>query len=250
MSDMPFQRPGDGPVSAPESWPYESPSPPPSLPPEVPRTETAQAAPDAPIPRRRPGAGVLVAVGIAGIVVAGLAVGLLSTWYYAAPEPLPITVEAFPEYVLGLEREDMPVRRSGDAVALKALDAEFDGQLERFRFEGATVGYGQSLALTIVNGRLALPPPTGDDVVTGGRTLISLETDAVSCVFSPEVGLYDSAVLDAAPDLTAQGRTECVLNDSTRNLSLRLTSRVPGGATQTSPDFAQALERAHMKLIE
>ena len=254
MSDMPFQRPGDDSGPAPQSWPYTSPSLPPPLTPEVFRTEPAQAPPDVPTPRRRPAAGVLVAVGIAGLVVGGLAVGLVAASYYATPEPLPITVEAFPEYVLGLEREDMPVRRSGDAEALKQLDAEFENQLERFRFshdgDGATVGYGQSLALTIVNGRQALPLPTGDDVVTGGRTLISLETDVVSCVFSPQVGLYDSAVLDAAPDLTAKGRTECVLNDSTRKLSLRLTSRVPVGATQTSQDFAKALKRTHAKLID
>ena len=248
MSDMPFKRPGDAHRPATESRPFES--SPPTL--EAASHDVTPGAPDAPGWKSR--AGVLLGVGFAGIVAGGLVVGFLSTKYHAAPEPLGITVKTFPDYVLGLEREDVSVRRSGDAAAVLELDAAFERRLEQYRFsyggDGAGMDYGQSLILTIVNGRQTLPLPTGDDVVAGGPTLVSLETDAVSCVFTPEVGLYDSAVLDAPPDLTADGRTECVLHDSKRNLSLRLESRVPGGANQTSEDFARTLEQVHGKLID
>ena len=194
--------------------------------------------------------------GVAGFVVGATIASFGAALYFAKPPPVTITVNTFPEYVLGIHREDLAARSAGDSDALQRFDANFEDQISTSQFvhggPGATVGYGQSFTMTIVDGRQPLPLPSGSGSrsTTGSPTLVSLESARVSCVFVPSVGLYDSAVLDSPADLTAKGRTDCVLNDRDRNLSLRITSLVPGGATATATDFAQVLERTHTSLTE
>lgn len=265
MTDDPFQRPGSSPEPRAESWPYHSPRPFTSpLPDDDPSTAAEEPSPvehdatsaRAPAAGRRRGMWALVAVGVAGVVVGGTVAGILAALWFSGPAPVSITVDAFPEYVLGIPREDMAARSTGDAEALRQFDAAFAEAMPRFRFvhggDGATVAYGTSYTLTIVDGRQALPLPSG---IEGGArqttpVLVSLDSSEVSCVFQPVVGLYDSAVLGSPADLTAKGRTDCVLNDRDRNLSLRLTGLVPGDATRTSAEFSQILENTHRSLTD
>ncbi len=260
MTNRPFQRPGSSREPQPESWPYRAPSPEPVTVTDTPAATDneptdAKASSTSTPTKRSFGVRLVAATGAAGMLAGGIIVGGLATMYYAEPEPLTITADVFPEYVLGLYREDLAARSAGDTEALRQFDTHFEDQLQRFQFvhggPGAAVGYGQSLTLTIVAGYQSLPLPSelGGEPGSGPPTLVSLESEDVSCVFQPSVGLYDSAVLDRPPDLTAKGRTDCVLNDVGRNLSLRITSRVPGDAMQTSTDFAQALESAHTRLV-
>ncbi len=62
--------------------------------------------------------------------------------------------------------------------------------------------------------------------------------------------LYNSAVLQSPPDLSATGWTQCVLNDAERRISLKMDSRIPGGAEETSKRFADILERTHKSLVD
>lgn len=257
MSDSHFRRPGTGaersvepgPVLAPivetERRPHHSQVH--DTMPAASRTDT----PPGPSTRRRPGAGALVAVGITGLLVGAMIAAGLSLLYFRDPEPLPITLEVFPRYVLGLQREDMAARDAGAIDAVEQYEAEFSNQADLYRFvhggDGASVNYGQMFALTIVNGYQSLPVPS--NAVGDSPVLVSLQSATVSCIFHPDVGLYDSAVLGTPQDLTATGLTDCVLNDRDRNFSLRLTSRVPGDARRTSTDFAGVLDSTHAGLV-
>lgn len=261
MTDRPFQRPGSS-RQPHSSWPYHPPSP---LPPsqvegegdvasaatESVAASTGPAPPTTTIRRRAKGTPALVAAGIAGLVIGATITGVLASLSFGEPPPRSITVESFPEYVLGRQREDLAAISAGDSEALRRFEARVMAQMPDFQFvhggEGATVAYGASVSLTIVDGRQALPLPTraAGRSAGGAPTLVSLESAEVSCIFQPEVSLYDSAVLAGEADLTASGFTDCVLNDDARNLSLRLTSLVPGGAATTSADFAEVLRRTH-----
>lgn len=198
----------------------------------------------------------MIGAAVAGLVVGGGAVGALLASFLADPEPVPVTLESFPQHLAGLEREDLAAREAGDTGAVDEFNARFAEQRDSFLFahggEGATVGYGQRFTLTIVNGHLPLPLPDSDagGLGNGPPTLISFESETVSCTFQPEVSLYDSAVLDAPADLSAQGETQCLLRDAERNLSLGIRGRVPEGATSGSTDFPIALRRAHDELID
>lgn len=192
----------------------------------------------------------------AGLLVGGVAVGALSASFLADTEPIPVTLEMFPADLAGLEREDIEARETGDTEAVMAFNTGFAEQRDSFLFahggEGAAVGYGQRFTLTIVNGPLPLPLPDrgGGGLGNGPPTLISFESGTVSCTFQPEVSLYDSAVLDAPADLSAQGRTQCLLHDAERNLSVGIRGRIPEGATSGSTDFPIALRRVHDELID
>lgn len=85
--------------------------------------------------------------------------------------------------------------------------------------------------------------------VTPTPILVPHDTDTVSCVFRPEVGLYNRAVLQTPSNLSASGGTKCVLNDDERHISLKLDSGIPGGEVETSRRFASILERAHESLV-
>ena len=242
MTDRPFQRPGSQPAPSTESHvdpgvEYRA---------EHPPTSTGGAG------RGPARIRSFVACGVAGLVVGAVGAGAPATVYFADPEPFPVTLDLFPENLVGLQREDLAAREAGAIDAIKVYEKEMDDERYGFRIayggDGATVDYGQRFSLTIVNGRQPLPLPSYD--VSKPALFITLQNDSVSCVFQPQVGLYDSAVLNAPADLTASGRTDCVLNDTHRNLSLRITSRVPADATQTATEFAGVLERTHAGLID
>lgn len=236
-------------MAATGAWPYD--------PPEPEKTSYPTLAVELPPLREAPStrsARAIVVAGVVGVLIGGLATWLLASALVSDPEPLPITQRVFPEVVLGLEREDLAARDAGDTGTAEQLTTGFAQQVANFSFahggEGAMMAYGGRFTLTIINASQALPVPTEGrpDAVTDSPILISLDSDEVSCVFQPQLGLYESAVLDAPADLTASGETICVLNDAKRNLSLRLASGVPGDANRTATDFDRALRRIHADL--
>ncbi len=171
MTDRPFQRPGSSHEPQSELWPYH---PPPVDPEPMLLSSASQriAEPGSGIddpPRttasavRWRGVRMVVAAAVGGFVLGGITTGLLSTVFFPTPEPVPVTVDAFPEHILGVEREDLSARSIGDVEALQQFDANFRDQIPRFQFAhggpGAAVNYGQVLTLTIVDGYQSLPCP-------------------------------------------------------------------------------------------
>ncbi len=263
MSDSSFRRPGSPSEPSPEEWPYEPPQADPETPldesdlsasqAEVGPTDSSDRSPTQPFrpPGHRPSR-ILIA-GLVGLLLGGGIVGWMSTFLSREPEPIPITLDVFPEYIGNLPRPDLDPAMIGDPEAVEQFRLAFQDQRETYRFaygaDGATVDYGQFL-LTIVNGSQSLPLPSDAEGSPGNASpvLISLDSDAISCTFRPEVGLYDSAVLQTPADLRAQGWTQCVLNDRDRHISLKLESRVTGRSARTSARFENILERVQRSL--
>lgn len=255
MSDSPFQRPGSVPRPATRAW-QDTPSG------GEWHTAPIVAAPARPIVpevRRRRERRLWLASGVAGCVLGGVAVGVLSSLYFADPEPVTISTETFPEFILGFKRLDAKARDAGDGDTVARMVADLESQVGDFRFayggDGAALDYEGSLTLTIVNGRLSpgLPSENRGEFGANSPRLVSLVSGGVSCVFEPMVGLYDGAVLHVPPDLSASGLTDCVLVDEERNLSLRLvnhTDTFPTNAIETARSFAGVLERTLADLVD
>lgn len=255
-----FERPGVDPRPAPDHWPYHVPTP------DEPPTEVVfhDASTFEPVhgttrPERFRFLMALAVGVIAGAVAGGfwVAVALRPP---PAPQPVPISLDTFPEELLGEKRNDISLRDGGFGPTVERLDAEFAEQLEDHRFahggDGATFGYGRLLELTVVNGLLSPALPRGsarnrDGKVTQTRRLISLRAGDVSCTFEPLPIRNPATALEEAGDLTSGGHTDCVLVDRERNLSLRLAQRHverDADAIATSAAFRDELERLHTEL--
>lgn len=211
--------------------------------------------------RRRPRAWVVSLVaGVVGALLGGSFVAVMMQ-----PEPsavrIPITLDTFPREFMGSQRNDLELREAGFGPTVERLDDEFEEQLAAFRFahggRGATFGYGRLITLTIVNGILAPDVPREGEMDMGGRVretrrFVSLDTSTVSCTFEPEPVANADLGMEEFGEFTGIGRTECVLVDRERNLSLGVAhnSRVRGStALEAASAFNEALEGLHAQLI-
>lgn len=215
-------------------------------------------------PQRAPGARTRVPVlaAVAGMVAGGLAVAAFTV--DPPPAPIALTIDSFPREVFGELRADVSFRDAGSKAVLDRLDTQFDDQISAHRFayggDGATFRYGPHRTLTIVNGRLAPAVP-----LAGGRddwevpTAVSLQAGLTSCVtdlpreademeeevfVDPSTGAIESIEND-------RPWTDCVLVDTDRNLSLRLSGIAPVDAESTTTAasrYRDELERIHAHL--
>lgn len=205
-----------------------------------------------------------VGVGVVALLV-GLFIGAVAI-ERPAPAAVPITVDSFPRELSGERREDVAVREGGFETAIERLDDHFQAQLEGYRFayggEGAAFRYGQTYALTIVNGQLAPQVPVSGDPEPATPRVVSLNSGATSCISrqteikvsgSDESGLPvdPTAVSDDPPAELVQMllATECVLFDRQQNLSLRLSGYAAGkDVIEAAGRFGEELERLHATL--
>ncbi len=170
-------------------------------------------------------------VGLAGLLV-GVAIGAI---FIGQLESLPLAISraTFPDEVLGELRED------ATTTIVEGLDAQLQEDIERYRFayggDGARFTYG-TYALTIVNGRMPTVLPGKGDADSGKAAwVVSLRSEQTSCVSEESPGdepppfelseLLDDDSKDVffwLDEGRTKARTECVLFDEDRNLSLRL----------------------------
>lgn len=265
MSDHDFERPGAN--ARPEfgGWPYHSPTPESAPADPLHETESLEtvevATSDDPPRRRYPRTWVVaLAVGVVGALLGGSFVAVMMQ-----PEPgaarSPITLDTFPREFMGSQRNDLELREAGFGPTVERLDDEFEEQLAAFRFahggRGATLGYGRLVTLTIVDGILAPEVPREGEMNMGGRVretrrFVSLDTSTVSCTFEPEPVPNANLGMEDFGEFSGIGRTECVLVDQERNLSLRVAHnpRVRGSrALESASTFSDALEGLHAQLI-
>lgn len=259
MSDRGFERPGDLARPAPEHWPYHTPTPEEPTPNAAPNISVATQPPGPPTRRLRllvAGAiGVLAGVALGGVWVSGI------VREPAAPAPTPITVETFPRQLLGTPRNDITLRDAGFRPTIERLDSEFQEQLSAFRFahggDGATLGYGRLMTLTIVNGVLSPTLPRegsvgGDGRPPQSRRLVSLRTAETSCTFEPKTIVDGKTGLADLGGLNSDGRTDCVLVDSQRNLSLRIAHVEVArdvDALDSATSFRDELQTIHQQIL-
>ncbi len=180
----------------------------------------------------------------------------------SSPEPIPITVNTFPQELLGAQRNDLLLRGASFEPSLERLDLEFEEQRAAFRFayggDGASFGYGRLLTLTIVNGLLTPDIPRDGRIDSIGRAvqarrMISLRTIDVSCTFEPKPTTDPATGMDRLGDFTSDGRTDCVLVDLERDLSLRINhAQVARGedAFDSATTFRDELHRIHANLVD
>lgn len=210
---------------------------------------------------------IILVSALSGMVVGGLGVAAF-TVDSRQPDPIALTIDTFPRELLGEVREDVSFRDAGSKVVVKRLDAQFDDQLRAYRFayggDGAQFNYGHLLALTVVNGRLAPAVPvaiTVDSTDWELPTAVSLQLGQTSCVSqlprtdeaSGDLIFVDEVTGTTQSVGTELTWTECVLFDSNRNLSLRLT-----GSSAEEPDdvrtaaslYQEELERIHADLTD
>lgn len=180
---------------------------------------------------RGPGMRNSAVIGLAGLLI-GLVIGAI---FLDPPSagPLAITRDTFPREVFGQQRDGYSI------PIVEGLDAQLQDQVEGYRFayggDGARFFYGK-YALTIVNGRLSTVVPVGRDAASGETPwVVSLSSGQTLCVSQnppakepPRRDLSD-ILADNSKDVFSwldesrtQSRTECVLYDERRNLSLRL----------------------------
>lgn len=257
MSDELFEPPGGSQRPDPAGWIYDVPSPEEQTP-TTELTETMEAGPAG--PRRNSPIATGVVFALLGALMGAGIVGFV-TRTGPEPQPVPITVDTFPREVLGVERNDLELRRAGFGPTIARLDAEFEAQLAAFRFsyegDGATFGYGWLIDLTVVNGILASEVPREGELDMGGkarqpRRLVSLQTGTTSCTFEPRPSFSPSSGVDDLGDFSSFGRTQCVLRDRERNLSLRLNHNGwarNSNAFETAREFRDELERLHAQLL-
>ena len=233
MSDESFRRPGSEPVVD---------LPPPNAraavwqPDTEPIVETPAPSLHAPHLPSIPGRSVSrvrngIAIGLAGMLV-GLVVGAMFIDPPAAT-PLAITRDTFPREVFGQQRDGY------STPIVEGLDAQLQDQMDGYRFayggDGARFHYGK-YALTIVNGHMSTVVPIESDAASGETPwVVSLRSGQTLCVSQnppqnepPRLDLSD-ILADNSKDVffwldesRTQARTECVLYDDSRNLSIRL----------------------------
>ena len=81
--------------------------------------------------------------------------------------------------------------------------------------------------------------------------MVSLRSTMTSCTFEPQPTRDLARGMDLLGDFTSEGRTECVLVDRERNLSLALrhtTLTRNGDAFEAAASFRDALESLHTQL--
>ncbi len=261
MSNQGFERPGGLPHPEPTTWPYTTPASEPSSG----GADQSTASPvEVTIMQQGSGRsgrlGTALLAAVLGALLGGIVVaGVLRT--ETAPEPIPITLETFPDELLGADRNDLELRDAGFGPTVERMDAEFEEQLAAFRFahggDGATLGYGWLISLTIVDGIIAPSLPREGEVNGAGRAqetrrLVSLKSSTTSCIFEPRPVFNLARGMDDVGDFQGDGRTECVLVDRERNLSLRLVQNKwarDSDAFETATLFRDELERLHAQLI-
>ncbi|MGO1487502.1 MAG: hypothetical protein ACTHWA_02970 [Arachnia sp.] len=214
-----------------------------------------------PSPAHRPHRVLVLVAALAGALTGGL----LVAWLLQpppAPSPIAVTLDTFPEEFMGAARNDLALRRAGFGPTVDRLNKEFEEQLEAFRFahggRGATFGYGRLVNLTIVDGMLAPGVPREGQMDFGGRVsetrrFISLDSSTVSCTFEPQPVPNASLGMEDFGDLSGVGRSECVLVDRGRNLSLRVAHSplVRGSsAADAASSFSEALKGLHAQLVD
>jgi len=203
---------------------------------------------------------VALVVGVVGALGGGSFVVVMMQ-----PEPsaarIPITLDTFPRNFMGFQRNDLELREAGFGPTVERLDDEFEEQLAAFRFahggRGATFGYGRLVTLTVVDGILAPDVPREGEMDSRGlvretRRFVSLDTSTVSCTFEPEPVPNANLGMEDFGEFSGIGRSECVLVDEERNLSLRVAHnpRVRGAtALEAASTFSDALEALHAQLI-
>ena len=127
MSDARFQRPGAAERPATGSPPDSSSA---AFPAEaIPGASVAGG--DRPALRGAHGPLRWIVAGVTGLVAGGAAAAALSAMYFARPEPVPINIDTFPEYVLGLARVDIQGQGEGSRAE---LEADLARQVDDYRF--------------------------------------------------------------------------------------------------------------------
>lgn len=208
----------------------------------------------------------VVAVGVIALLV-GVVVGAVAI-DRPASAATPITVDSFPEALLGETRYDVVLRAGGGfETEVERLDSHFRAQLDGYRFayggEGAEFRYGEVYTLTIVNGQLAPEVPISGDPEGATPAVVSLKSRDTSCVSSDTgMRIFGSDVeteLPVDPSETNDERNrefgqtlvaiDCVLFDRQRNLSLRLVGHGPSGdVLEAAGQFRDELEKIHAGL--
>ncbi len=265
MSGSDFERPGAAVRPEPVEWPYHAPTP--EDEPGAPFDDMEPLEADVVVeteggsqPRRvRPWVVALVA-GTVGALVGGVVMTATIRPEPGAPS-VTVTLDTFPREFMGSERNDIQLREAGFGPTVERLNDEFEEQLAAHRFahggRGATFGYGRLIDLTIVDGILAPGVPRDGAMDLGGRVretrrMISLDTSTVSCTFEPQPVINTSLGMEEFGDLSGIGRTECVLVDPDRTLSLRVAHnpRVRGStAPGAAAEFSDALRDLHEQLV-
>ncbi len=265
MSESDFTRPGGLTRPEPGEWPYHVPTPdsaPTDQLHEAEQLEAVVVVTDDDGLRRlhsRPWV-VALAASVVGALLGGVFVAVA-----LQPEPtaasIPVTLDIFPREFMGSERNDLQLRKAGFGPTVDRLDDEFEEQLAAFRFayggRGATFGYGRLVTLTIVDGIMTPGVPREGQMDLGGRVretrrFASLNMATVSCTFEPQPVPNASLGMEEFGDLSGIGRSECVLVDRERNLSLRVAHnpRVRGSrALEAASTFSDALKGLHAQLI-
>lgn len=265
MPESDFERPGATPHPVPTEWPYHVPTP-------APPVDTAEghhvvrdeSDVDASAGSRRMSSGRVVGIAVLAVIVGALGGSTLTAVLLPsaeAPDPIAITLETFPRQFMGAERNDLELRDGGFGPTVERLDREFDDQMAAFRFayggNGATLGYGLKINLTIADGIISSKVPRTGEVDLSGmvretRRLISLRSATTSCTFEPSPAFNPSTGLEELGDFSVKGLTECILVDTRRNLSLRVAHNPQFSGADSfgaAADFRDALEDLHNSLI-
>ncbi|MEO7586423.1 MAG: hypothetical protein ABIS84_00185 [Arachnia sp.] len=211
---------------------------------------------------RRVAVAAALSVGIVAGALVGGPWGLGATRDSPSPDAIPVTRDTFPQVLLGETRDDSGPRNGSSNAAADRLDAAFERQLVAYRFshggDGATLRYGGRLSLTIVNGVLTPSVPRLGSIgsnwrINDPRRVVSLRSSDVRCVFEPEASPDGITAIGDLGGLESDGRTECVLLDAERHLSLRIeevgASR-GAGAVATAHSFRDELQRIHADLVK
>lgn len=265
MSDAPFQRPTENKRATSQTGSFGQPTPADDV--KVSIIVEGERAKSRVAPFRTPGT-IRVRSVIAATLVALLAGIMIGALSIDRPIPnTPITLDSFPQEVLGLEREDIEFRDGNAEAVIEPLDSQFEAQLSGYRFayggEGARFRYGDVTSLSIVNGKLAPPVPISEDTGWGPSVAVSLNSRNTKCVsetviirtwiIESETGTPLEAGTEYSEERTLgepDMRTDCVLFDGQRNLSLRLEGQVPGDdMMEAANQFRDELERIHANLI-
>lgn len=264
MPESDFERPGVTSHPVPTEWPYHVPTPAPP----VDTAESSQVVRDesgvaASAGSRRIPSGRVAGIAVLAVIVGALGGATLTAVLLRppkAPDPITITLETFPREFMGAERNDVELRDAGFGPTSERLDREFEDQMAAFRFahggNGATLGYGLRINLTIADGIIASKVPrTGKADISGTvretRRLISLRSASTSCTFEPTPTLNPETGLQELGDFSVKGLTECILVDTDRNLSLRIAHNPQFSGTDSfgaAAAFSDALEDLHDSL--
>lgn len=260
MSESDFERPGATHHPAPAEWPYHAPSPAPPLNATNPVAGSDRSGTEASVESQRTSSARVVGITVVAAIVGVIGGSVLTAFLLRTQETqasVEITLETFPRELMGVERNDLALREAGFGPTVARLDSEFEDQMAAFRFayggDGATLGYGRRVDLTIADALLpSQVPRRGERDSTGAvretRRLISLRSAEVSCTFEPTPPPDPARETQEVGDFSSKGLTECVLVDRSRNLSLRIAHNPQFGgddAFDAAADFSKGLKDLH-----